>query len=355
VLLHRRAIALLHKIQPSTGSRFHSSRLAFLTFYVVIGAIDFSNACFRQIIKFLIGRGARLFYPYNFYRRFILHILGIKKIDKITCISSANEGAGSQALMVMDAINFCFVNKLTYYHAPFREIAHATKIQEEWAAEWEKFFNFGLSEQCYNESDRTVVNYAYNFSELRLLYNFNDSKFDKSVISGLKKKFRAKNGEKHHTYFVVGVHIRCGDVNFDDYPTRFRDIGAVSDIISKIREVLNNAKLSYRVHVFSEGATEDFATLSKDDTTLFLNRDAVWTLTELINSDVLVLANSRFSYIAGILSNGIILSENWPRALEGWILLRKSCKFNIKEFEDKLRQYIELSPPERGFQARALT
>lgn len=332
----------------------HSSRLPFLFYYVVIGGIDFSIACFRQIIKFFIGRRPRLFYPHNFYRMFILHILGIKKINKITCIGQTGEGAGSQALMIMDAINFCFVNKLTYYHSSFGEIAHATKIQEDWAAEWEKFFNFRLNELCYKEDDRDIVNYAYNFRELRVLYDFNDFKFSKSAISEFKEKFRVRNREKRHAYFVVGVHIRRGDVNLNNYPTRFRDIGAVLHIISKIRNVLNNAKLNYRVHVFSEGATEDFAILSNDDTKFFLNRDAIWTLAEFINSDVLVLANSSFSYVAGILSDGIILSENWPRALEDWILLRNTSEFDTKEFKDKLRQYIELSPPERGFEVKAL-
>jgi len=60
----------------------------------------------KNCIKFLIGREPTFDETGLFLRQYVLHLTRIRPIRKITCTGLRSEGAGSQALMTMNAINF---------------------------------------------------------------------------------------------------------------------------------------------------------------------------------------------------------------------------------------------------------
>jgi hypothetical protein len=45
------------------------------------------------------------------------------------------------------------------------------------------------------------------------------------------------------------------------------------------------------------------------DAELFLDADAIWTMLEMIEADVLIMAKGSFSYVAALISDGIKLCE----------------------------------------------
>ncbi len=61
----------------------------------------------------------------------------------------------------------------------------------------------------------------------------------------------------------------------------------------------------------------------------------MWTTTfrDLVEADVLVMAKGAFSYVAGMLSEGIKLFEPNYRALPNWIVREHDGAFAVAEFE----------------------
>ena len=81
----------------------------------------------KNRIKILMGRKPYFDERGLFLWQYLLHLTGLRPIRKITCVGLKMEGPGSQALMIMNAINFAFSSGLTYVHTPFTQIRHADR------------------------------------------------------------------------------------------------------------------------------------------------------------------------------------------------------------------------------------
>lgn len=126
------------------------------------------------------------------------------------------------------------------------------------------------------------------------------------VEETLKNKW--KNSPANQPFeggFNVGVHIRRGDVNRHIYPNRWVDTSVYEEIIEKqIQDKYDNFKL----HIFSEGHTDNFYELKKFKPIFHLNEDKFRTFNMMTKCDVLVTGKSGYSYFASILSEGKIIA-----------------------------------------------
>ena len=100
---------------------------------------------------------------WKFLWQYVSHLTGFQPIRKITCPGLRSEGAGSQALMIMNAINFARSFGLTYVHTPFTFIQHAQRPMEEWVTAWETLFNLGAGEAVCDSERHEAVNFCHNF------------------------------------------------------------------------------------------------------------------------------------------------------------------------------------------------
>src|SRR6202046_5831469 len=100
----------------------------------------------KNRVRVLTGRTTYFDEHGLFLRQYVLHVTRLRPLRKITCTGLKSEGAGSQALMVMNAINFARSFGLTYVHSPFTLIHHAERPTEEWVTSWETLFNLGDGE-----------------------------------------------------------------------------------------------------------------------------------------------------------------------------------------------------------------
>jgi hypothetical protein len=113
---------------------------------------------------------------------------------------------------------------------------------------------------------------------------------------------------------MVAVHIRRGDVSADD-PDYFTSNEAILRTITMVKSVLDTQKVKYRIRVYSQGDSADFAGFSVTGVELFLDVDATWTMGELIEADILIMAKGCFSYCAALISDGIKIFE--PMTVSG--------------------------------------
>jgi hypothetical protein len=73
-------------------------------------------------------------------------------------------------------------------------------------------------------------------------------------------------------------------------------------------------------HIYSEGSESEFECFKNPNTVLHLNEDVKTTFIGLIVSDVLVQSKSSFSYVAGLLTQGIVYHiPFWHPPMSKWI------------------------------------
>jgi len=305
-------------------------------------------------IKVIIGRKTSFNENGLFLRQYFLHKTGLRPIRKITCTGLPSEGAGSQALMVMNAINFARSFGLTYVHTPFTQIRHAERPMEEWATAWEKLFNLGAGEAACDVERLEAVNFSHNFTNLDLCFGWRrrgDQLADgfRTIIPEFRRKYYLNASPGTTDELTVAVHVRRGDVSAADIGY-FTSNKTILRTVTTVRAVLDTHKVKYRIVAFSQGKRADFEDLSQAGVELFLNADAIWTMQKLIEADILIMAKGCFSYYAGLISEGIKIFE--PTMLSGddflpslpptesWIPCWSDGSFDFVVFERQLLPVI---------------
>ena len=86
----------------------------------------------------------------------------------------------------------------------------------------------------------------------------------------------------------------------------------------------DNVNKNIKFHIYSQGKIEDFqgiVDLTQYNIEFHLNEFVLDTFNAMIFADVLAISKSSFSYVAGLLSNGIIYYKPfWHGPLSNWII-----------------------------------
>ena len=288
--------------------------------YVVIGSGRYASNTLKNWVGLLVGRKPRVDERMLFFRQYVLHAIGLRRIRGVTCAEhSDGEGAGFQAHMMMNAINFARASGLTYVHTPFRFVGHADRPMEQWAAAWEHLFNLGAGEVAWDGKRRDVVNYSYVANDLEACFGWGGrleelTQHFKGMIPEFRRKYYGKKSPRRTDEVRVAVHVRRGDVPALNEEL-FTSTASVAGTVAAVKTALDRRGIDCSIAVYSQGLAADFAELTALGAGLFLDADAIWTMQELIEADVLVMAKSSFSYCAGFLSDGIKLFE--PEPIQG--------------------------------------
>lgn len=293
-----------------------------------------------------------------FWRQYFLHVTGLRRIRKVTCTGLAGEGPGSQALMIMNAINFAGSCGLTYVHTPLSLIEHGDRPMVEWAKSWETLFNLGAGEAICGVGRQEAVNFSHNFNELerfgwRVRGHELADRF-KASVAEFRRRYYVNKSPRQTKEVTVAVHIRRGDVSDAD-PDYFTSNEVILRALTQVKLILSSLVVKYRLCVYSQGERDDFSDFSRVGAELFLNADALWTMQELIEADILIMAKGCFSYYAALISDGIKIFEPRPfanddlpswkwmsvPATDRWIPCLTDGSFSREAFEGQLRTIIE--------------
>lgn len=286
--------------------------------FLVAASGEYAWSSLKNCVKVLTGRNRHFDERGLFLRQYVLHLTGLRRIRTITCVRrSGREGAGSQAHMIMNAINFARISGLTYLHTPFMTIHHADRPMEEWVRGWETLFNLGAGEVACDARRHEVVNYCYNWDALELCFGWRDRREHtthcfKALIPEFRRKYYLNKSPREADGVTVALHVRRGDVS-GSQDGNFTSTEAIVKTIITVKAILEAQPVNYRVRVYSQGSIADFPELSPLGLEFFLDADAIWTMRELIEADILIMAKGFFSYYAGLISDGIKIFE--PRAI----------------------------------------
>ncbi len=303
----------------------------------------------KNCVKVLLGRKPWDDDRLAFFRQYILHAVGLRPIRAISCaIDNPDEGAGAQALHVMSTIAIARAYALEYLHTPFKAIGHAECPMAEWVAAWEAVFNLGAGEALYDPGRRGVLKAGY-----KLVY-FDVVRAGPEPRKSFQNCFRALIPEFRRKYYLnkaprvtpdvtVAVHIRRGDVSVSENSHKYTDTGMILRIASAVKSTLVSRGVPFSMHIYGEGSIADFAELSSLDAEFFLDADPIWTMQELVEADILLVARSCFSHYAGLISDGIKIFEESSRRmppavlggrdLEDWLPFQPDGSFDRASFE----------------------
>lgn len=310
--------------QPSRTPGFETSAKHWLLVirYVATGIVKYTWQSLRNFVRLLSGRKPLFNDQLLFFRQYLLHKMGIRPIQGITFSVNAGpedseiEGAASQAQLIMNAINFARASGLTYVHTPFTVIGHADRPMCEWVAAWETLFNLGVGEIAFDSKRRDVANYCLaNWEGIHLCFGWEGlirreqlTQNFRSLIPDFRRKYYWNKTPRVTDLVTVAVHVRRGDV-----PARnagmFTRAEIILQMIKSVKSILASHDVCCSVRLYSEGNIADFAEFSPLVDEFFLDAEPLWTLQELVEADILIMAKSCFSFYAGTISDGIKIFE----------------------------------------------
>jgi hypothetical protein len=289
-----------------------------------------------------------------------LHQMGLQRA-RITSRGLRGEGAGSQALLTMEAMSFARLFGLPYVHTPFSIVAHADRSMEEWAATWEPLFNLGAGEPQCEPGAKDVICHSKNMSYLHLCYGWRQRMDElaselSALLPELRRRYYLNKPLRTSKQLSVAVHIRRGDALAHTY--LLTNHQKILTTVSTVQSSLEARGLSHRLCIFSQGQPADFAEFSALNAEFFLDTDATWTMQEMIEADILIMAKGSFSLYAGFMCDGIKLIDavdpgrtdlpRWrvPALSPGdkWVAVQDDGSFDATAFECQLDLLIEGRP-----------
>jgi hypothetical protein len=131
---------------------------------------------------------------------------------------------------------------------------------------------------------------------------------------------RAESNIRFHTGRInpkISIHIRRGDVSFQSHPQRYIKNEYFLENCRKLLEIFPRCEIS----IFSEtNSSESFADFERLGCRLFLDSDLTLAWREMINSDVLFMSKSSFSYVPAMYNkNLVVYYPAWYQKLNHWI------------------------------------
>lgn len=314
----------------------------------------------KNCVRVLIGRKPYFDERGLFLRQYLLHLSGLRPIRNITCTNHRREGAASQAFMIMKAICFARASGLTYMHTPFTEIHHAERPMQEWVSAWETLFNLGEGEVACNVKKHEVVNYYYGRVGLDLCFGWRKRPGEldrrlKAIIPEFRRKYYLNKSPRTTEEVTVAVNIRRGDVSAENLPYLFTRTEKILHTLNTVKSILDARNISYRVDVYTNGNEAEFSEFRRLGAGMHINPevDPIWTMQELIEADILIMAKGCFSGYAALMSDGIRIFEpkltwgaltgNWlnPSTSDNWLPCLADGTFDKTAFEHQLALLIQ--------------
>jgi len=167
---------------------------------------------------------------------------------------------------------------------------------------WENMLNY--TGKTITEYDESIVSpYIHpGFNGETELECFNHTR---EIRNKIKKEFNLLN-KKNNNLLIINIHIRRGDVNPKTHSDRWLSDEYYINVINKLISKYENSIIKI------------YTQKNNFNTNIFSNYDIVYdneiddnkSWYEMINSDILVIGKSAFSYSAGILCDGLVIYPN---------------------------------------------
>jgi hypothetical protein len=229
------------------------------------------------------------------------------------------DGFGAQYQTIITTYIFCMKHNMKYKYSPFITVAHNYDNDPYYTNKLEELMNLQSNIEN-NDSTSTVIHFydmINDFEEnIDECCNSESMQFIKECFWKNKERDFFKNNKMN-----ISIHIRRENS---------QDKGEAGDRantpnsyylnrMNEIRQKYVDKELLF--HIYSQGNIEDFKDLEKEDVQFHLNEDMTSTFVGLVAADILITSPSSFSYVAALLSDGIIYAKRfWHNPKKEWIV-----------------------------------
>ena len=255
-----------------------------------------------------------------------------------------NDGFGAQLQSLIWSILYCKLNDIKFVYTPFQEMAHNYDNDADFIYKKEQFIGFTKE---YEKSqytgelkyDRTTQ--FVNCVELdpSVVYKFIESSTNCSELYVHLASIRDLFFQDKCSPFVntsecvdtdlfnIVVHIRRPnshdqDMNHSIIYYNFNDhyiLSLIDAVVKKYTAESSHIKDNVRVHIVSQGPSEQFEIYKSMGYILRLNESIEDTFLLMTFADALITAKSSFSYIAAYLNkNDVYYTKFWHNPLRHW-------------------------------------
>ena len=278
----------------------------------------------------------------------------------VTCTGKV-DGAGAQTQAVVSVMLFARAIGAHYVHTPFAMIDHHPGSASDWAAQWERFFNFGQSEVPAATVHRlgipsVKVTSPFQVTRPGILYLiphcYETWGLSSAPLPGLLAELRARflsdkaAAAAPPQALRIAMHVRRGDVAPDGpNAQRYTCTDKVNRTYEHLIAVLDRLGRPYHVTLFSQGDPAQFQDLQDRGVAVANDLDPFHTFEQLVLADVLVTAKSSFSYLAALMSQGSVLYEPfWHSSFPTWLVLDEGGHFDAPALLRRLAVDVGSSP-----------
>ena len=241
----------------------------------------------------------------------------------ITC-AGKTDGGGAQVHAVLSVQAFCRCFGLTYAHTPFTQIEHTSGPQE--VARWEETFALGTGHPQASDMGLPVVplkTYARRpalwfqrvIVALPHAHDYTDHVGE--AYNWLRaRSAKSPRGERMR----IAIHLRRGDVSANQHADRYTADDKILELIDLLQSSLQQISPRPEFHLYSQGSPAAFEAYAQRGCHMHLDNDALNDLLAMSQADILVIAKSSFSYVAGLLNQGLVIYEPfWHPPQKKWL------------------------------------
>ena len=248
----------------------------------------------------------------------------------MTC-TGKTDGGGAQVHAILSVKAFCKAFGFTYLHTPFSVIEHTSGPDE--VTRWEETFALGQGHDMAAHANLQIIPLKIYSKTPKLWFrpvivalphahDYTDHVDD--AFEGLQKKHLPRAADQP---LQIAVHLRRGDVSATQNTDRYTPDEKILSLIEQLTQALRNLNRPFEFHIYSQGSPENFSAYEQLGCHVHLNQDALNDLLALSQADILVIAKSSFSYVAGLLNPGLVIYEPfWHRPQNTWAAINDAQK-----------------------------
>jgi hypothetical protein len=227
------------------------------------------------------------------------------------------DGFGAQYQTIITTILWCKENHKNYLYSGLNRVEHNYNNDPNYTNLLENIIN--LKDNFKYRTNNTI---EIKFSNIRNEFennidyycNSETMKFIKDCFWKNKEKDQFKNNKMN-----IAVQIRRANSHDNGHagPRATTPNTYYLNIMNEIRDKYTDKELLF--HIYSQGKQNNFKELNREDVVFHLDEDISTTFTGMVASDILITSPSSFSYVAALLSDGIIYYKPfWHNPKKTW-------------------------------------
>jgi hypothetical protein len=232
---------------------------------------------------------------------------------KIQYDNKRDDGFGAQYMAIISVYCYCLIHNEKYIHKKIKNIDYQNHDYGEYTID-ELLCSLNNLIGIPESEENGDIKYTHILN----VYKNPNKYFTDHNLNIIRDYYSGNN----ITLNQVSIHIRRGDA-YVEGGIRLTSNQRYINIIHKLLK-----KYKQDIHIYSDGKEDELNDLILDDRVkLRLNEDIIKTHNDLVNSEVLVLAKSCFSYSAALLNRNTVYTVIDPydnlchKNLNKWIYI----------------------------------